>query len=190
MVTKHSYEEKDIQQIITELGKPEVHASLLSLVKKLPEFEKNLTSIDNAVQFGKAVFEDKAAIEKYDKLVSTYNINFETISSIIVLLEKLPKLVALLEQFESLIDFAAAVVQDRQTTEAIMSSAKDYVKPLIEKGEEGAAFIEEVKMKAHQDNQPITLLSLMKWIKEPAVQQSLRYAKAALDVVSEKSMGE
>lgn len=186
MVNKSTNTNKDLKQIIDILEQPEVLESLSQLLKKLPELEKGVDSVTTIADFGKAVFEDKEAMNKYDTLASTYNINMETVNAIISLVEKLPKLVELLDKMENVIDFATAILQDKQSTDYIMSEAKGYTDPLLDKGKDGLAFVQQVQVRAESNPQNISIFSLVKWIKDPAVQKGLNYAQAAIEVLNEK----
>lgn len=177
---------EDLLQIIGELEKPEVQESLTSLLRKLPELEKGLDSVGNIFDFGKAVFEDKETMNKYEQLASTYNIDLETVNAMIALVEKLPKLVALIDKLENMIDFATDILQDKQSTQYLMDEAKEYTEPLLDKGKGGLAFVQQVQARADSSPQTISLFSLVKWIKDPAVQKGLNYAQAAIDVLNEK----
>lgn len=187
MVTKPNHEAGDMLQLIAELERPEVLASLTSLLNKLPEFEKSIDSIGNAVQFGKAVVEDQSAFNKYDQLLSTYNISMETIASLVSLLEKLPKLLDMIEQLENIIDFATAIVQDEESTAYMMTNLKEYAAPVLSKGKEGLSFMQEVKNRAQSNPQQVKLLSIVKWLKDPMVQRGLCYVQSALEVMNEKT---
>lgn len=176
----------DLQQLITELGKPEVQDSLTSLLSKLPEIEKSLHSVSNIVDFGQSVVEDKTVVNKYDQLASTYNINIETVTAIVALFEKLPKLVQLIEQLENIIDFVTAVLNDEKSTEYLINNAKEQADPYLKKGKQGIELLEQIQVRAESNPQNISLFSLMKWIKDPAVQKGLNYAQATIDILNEK----
>ena len=105
MVNESTNTNEDLKQIIGILEQPEVLESLSQLLKKLPELEKGIDSVTNIADFGKAVFEDKEVMNKYDTLASTYNINMETVNAIISLVEKLPKLVELLDKIQALLEY-------------------------------------------------------------------------------------
>lgn len=186
MVKYSTNRNEDLFQIISELEKREVQESLTSLLRKLPELEESIDSVSNIFEFGKAVFDDKETLHKYDQLVSTYNLNLDTVTAIVALIEKLPKLVERVEQLENIIDFATAVVQDKKSTEYLLNDAKEYVDPIVGKGKEGMAFIQQVQSRAESNPQTISLFTLAKWIKDPAVQKGLNYAQAAIDVLNEK----
>lgn len=177
----------DVLQLIAELEKPEVQASLISLLGKLPEIEQQMTSLGNVVDFGKTVFQDDASLSKYDELVSTYNLSLETVAALVALLEKLPNLVKMIDQLERIIDFVTAILQDKQSTEYLISNMKEYAAPTIEKGREGLALLKEVQSRVECNPHTIKLYSLVRWLKDPIVQKSLCYVQATLEVLNEKS---
>lgn len=187
MKNENAQEGGDLLQLMTELERPEVQQSLASLLNKLPEFEKSIDSIGNAVQFGKAVFEDQTSIEKYDQLLSTYNLNMETITAIVTLLEKLPKLVKLMEQLEDILEFVTAVIQDKQSVEYLISNVKEYAEPWVQKGKGGLSLFEEVQSRMECNPQNVKFFSLVKWLKDPMVQKGLCYVQATMEVLNERT---
>ncbi|MCG3086425.1 hypothetical protein [Sporosarcina cyprini] len=187
MKNENAQEGGDLLQLMTELERPEVQQSLTSLLNKLPEFEKSIDSIGNAVQFGKAVFEDQTAIQKYDQLLSTYNLNIETITAMVALLEKLPKLLKLIEQLEEIMEFVTAVIQDEQSVDYLMSNVKEYADPFVRKGKDGLTLFEEVQNRMECNPQNVKLFSLVKWLKDPMVQKGLCYVQATMEVLNERT---
>lgn len=186
MVNYSTTMNEDLFQIIGELEKPEVQESLTSLLRRLPEFEKSINAVSNIAEFGKAVLQDNEALNKYDQLVSSYNVNKDTVNAVLMLIEKLPKLLKTIELLENITDFATSVIQDKQSTEYLLNDAKEYAEPILGKGKEGMAFIRQVQSRAESQSQNISLFTIAKWIKDPAVQKGLNYVQAAIDVLNEK----
>jgi len=176
----------DLLQLLTELEKPEIQESLKSLLHYLPNIQKSVEVVENVLDFGKSVFQDEQALNKYEHLASTYNMNLETIEAGIVLIEKLPKLVKMLEQVENLIDFTTAVLQDKQTTEYAAASMKGYIDPIIQKGNKGKKLWQEVQQQVSSNTQPVKIMSIIKWMKDPTVQKVLQYVQATLEVLNNK----
>ncbi len=178
---------EELYQIIETLEKPEVRHSLQRLLDKLPNVEQKIDSVENVVDFGKAVLTDEKTIDRYEQFVSTYNVGSETITAIVQLLEKLPKLVQSIHQVENIVDFVTAVIQDQQTTEYTMKNLKGYVDPCVEKGKAGLDFLKMVQQRAEEEPQHINVFSIVKWLKDPAVQKTLNYIQSALDILKEKN---
>jgi uncharacterized protein YjgD (DUF1641 family) len=124
-------------------------------------------------------------MQKYDDLVRSYNI--ETIESLVGLLEKLPKILKLVEQLENLIDFATAVLADQQTLDYATASIKSYTEPVLKKGQQGLSLVKEIQQQAQATTKPVKLFTIMKWLKDPNVQQSLKFVQATLTVLNKKA---
>ena len=182
-----THEGGDLLQLITELEKPEIQQSLTSLLTKLPELEKSMDSIGNVVHFGKAVFEDQTSLNKYDQLLSTFQLNMETITAMVALLEKLPKLVKLIEQLEDIAEFVTAILKDEQSIAYLSSTMKEHAEPWLQKGKDGLSLLEEVQNRMECNPQNIKIFSLVKWLKDPLVQKGLCYIQATMEVLNERT---
>ncbi|MED3804296.1 hypothetical protein P4562_20450 [Lysinibacillus xylanilyticus] len=178
---------EELYQIIETLEKPEVRHSLQRLLEKLPNVEQTIESAENVVDFGKAVLADGKTIDRYEHFASTYNVGSETITAIVQLIEKLPKLVQIIHRLEDIIDFVTAVLQDKQTTEYTANNLKGYIDPYVEKGKMGMEFLKMVQQRAEGSPQHINVFSIIKWMKDPSVQRSLNYVQSALDILKEKN---
>lgn len=178
---------KELYQIIETLEKPEVRDSLQRLLEKLPNVEQTIESAENVVGFGKAVLTDDKTIDRYEQFVSTYNVGSETITAIVQLMEKLPKLVQIIHQLENIIDFGTAILQDKQTIEYTMNNLKSYTDSYVEKGKTGMEFFKMVQQRAEENPQHINVFSIIKWTKDPSVQKTLNYVQTALDILKEKN---
>ncbi|MGE7092961.1 hypothetical protein ACQKII_16210 [Lysinibacillus sp. NPDC048646] len=173
--------------LLEQLKQPDVQAALVSLLQKLPTYEENLQAIGNVVSFGQAVLQDQQAIQKYDDLVRSYNLNLETVEALVGLLEKLPKLLQMINQLEDLLDFATAVLADQQTIDYATASIQSYTEPVVEKGKQGLSLVKEIQQQAEATKEPVKLFTIMKWLKDPSVQKSLKYVQATLQVLNKKS---
>ncbi|QDQ01866.1 hypothetical protein FOH38_15990 [Lysinibacillus fusiformis] len=173
--------------LLEQLKQPDVQAALVSLLQQLPTYEKNLQAIGNIVSFGQAVLQDQQAIQKYDELVRSYNLNLETVEALVGLLEKLPKLLQMINQLENVLDFATAVLADQQTIDYATASIQSYAEPVVEKGKQGLSLVKEIQQQAEATTEPVKLFTIMKWLKEPSVQQSLKYVQATLQVLNKQS---
>lgn len=177
---------EELYQIIETLEKPEVRHSLQRLLEKLPNVEQTIKSAENVMDFGKAVLADEKTIDRYEHFASTYNVGSETITAIVQLIEKLPKLVQIIHQLEDIIDFVTAVLQDKPTIEYTANNLKGYIDPCVEKGKMGMEFFRMVQRRTEESPQHINVFSIIKWMKDPSVQRSLNYVQSALDILKEK----
>ncbi|RPJ94103.1 hypothetical protein CW357_17125 [Rummeliibacillus sp. TYF005] len=177
---------QSLSNLLNQLQNPEIQESLSSILKKLPEYEKGIESINNMVTFSKDLFNDQQIGQKYDELLTSYNLDFKTIHAIIGLLENLPKLNTILDQFIKIMDFANAILQDKQSIEYVSNNVSQYAEPLKEKTQTFKTFVSEVKeqMSSNDNSEPINLFTILKWLKEPAVQTILQYIQAGIHVLN------
>lgn len=170
-----------------KLEQPEIQEAIVSFLQNLPTYEKQIQQIGQLANFSQAILSDKEALQTYDQIIRTYNINLETIEAIIQLLEKLPRLIQTLEQLENMIDFVSSVLRDETTLNNITESLKEYTNPVVEKGQTGISLLKEIQKEAEATKEPIKLTTIYKWLKDPTVQKSLKYVQATLTVLSKKS---
>ncbi|WZV56978.1 hypothetical protein AAB109_28260 (plasmid) [Priestia megaterium] len=173
--------------LLEQLQQPDIQAVLVSLLQNLPRFEKNLEAMGNIASFGQAVLQNKQSMQKYDELVRSYNINLETLEALVGLLEKLPKLLKQVEQLENFIDFTTAILADQQTIDYATSSIKSYTEPFLKKGQQGFSLVKEIQQQVQATTKPLKLFTIMKWLKDPNVQQSLKFVQATLTVLNKKA---
>lgn len=107
--------------------------------------------------------------------------------ALVGLLEKLPKLLQMINQLENVLDFATAVLADQQTIDYATASIQSYAEPVVEKGKQGLSLVKEIQQQAEATTEPVKLFTIMKWLKEPSVQQSLKYVQATLQVLNKQS---
>lgn len=174
--------------LLEQLQHPDIQSALVSLLQNLPTYEKNLEALGNIASFGHAVLQDKQTIQKYDNIARSYNINLETIEALAGFLEKLPKFYKQVEQLENLIDFVTAVLADQQTIDYATASIKSYTEPVLNKGKQGLLLINKIQQQAQETTKPVKLFTIMKWLKDPNVQQSLKFVQATLTVLNNKSL--
>ncbi|WP_042352605.1 hypothetical protein [Bacillus massiliigorillae] len=171
---------------LNELEDPRIQQSMIELIRKLPEIQTTLQSVEDIVSFGKATIQDKQTTAMLEEKLSTYNVNGETLQALFTLLEKLPAMVKVIQQFEEISAFLLSIVQDKESSAYLINNLKEYADPVLQGGKNGLAFIQEVKERANCNPQSITIFSIVRWLKEPAVQKSLCYVQAAIDVLSDK----
>ncbi|TCI21485.1 hypothetical protein EVJ33_07305 [Exiguobacterium sp. SL-10] len=171
----------------TALTRPDVEQALVSLVERLPEIEKSLRRLEDAVDFGKATMNDQHVKDKLDSLLDSSNLQIETLEAAVKLAEKLPMLLQMTNQLEQVLAFAQDVYSDEQTRELIGQRVDEYVSPVKEKAVATRTLLTEIRDRAERDDRQITLFSLIRWLKEPSVQHGLKYMQATVEVLSEQT---
>lgn len=168
-----------------ELAEPEVQESLHYLIRKLPEIQQSIQSLEEMVTFGKSILQDKESINFFEKRLSLYPVNAETIEAGIHLLGKLPMLLQHVEMLEQVTVFIQDVLGDKQSLEQINQSISDL--PFVTEGKGALEMAQEIKERAATEpRENVSVFTLMKWLKDPTLQQGLHYVKTALTVLGEK----
>lgn len=170
----------NMNPIQQQLQQPETQEAIVNLLANLPTYQKNMETLGEWIEFGKSVIQDKQSLSKYDELIRSYNLDLETIEALISLLEKLPRLNELLETADNFLQFGEAILKDEDSLEYAATSLKSYTDPVIEKGRQGLDLVKDIQQRAQADSEPIKLFTILKWLKEPSVQQGLKYVQAAL----------
>jgi len=178
-------QEKQRPEWVSELEQPEVQASLADLVRKMPEIQKTYQSLEDIVLFAQAFLQDRESIDRLEEKITQYSINEETIKSLVTLMEKLPSIVRVVEQLEELTIFMNSVLKDTESMAYISGMLHEYVDPFVKEGEKGMKLVNEIKKRAEVKHQTYSLLTIMKWLKDPSVQKGLGYVHATLEVLSD-----
>lgn len=125
--------ELEEQTVETVLTRPDVEQALIALIDRLPKIEQSLRRLEDAVDFGMATMKDEAVKEKVDAAIDNSNIQIETLEAAIKLTEKLPMLLQVTNQIESIFTFVQDAYHDEQTKELIGQRIEEYAVPAKEK---------------------------------------------------------
>ncbi len=167
------------------LADPEVQESLTVLIQKLPQIKEMVLSAEKAAVLVSSIAQDQTSLkqlgEKWDRLTQTHQINEETWQALITLLDKLPTLLTMIETLEKVQLFVQSLMQDKSSIEYLGESVKSYLAPVTEKLD----LVKEAQERAKQDQTKVSLFTILRWMKEPAVQDSLKFIHALLQVWTE-----
>jgi uncharacterized protein YjgD (DUF1641 family) len=174
------------QKWVSELEKPEIQDSLAELVKRMPEIQQTVESLERFVTFGQAVLEDTEAVGAFEDRFSHYNLNEDTVQAFISLMEKLPLIVRMVDQLEQISSFITSVLKDKESMSYLTGSFQEYADPLIKGGSSAIELLNKVKTRAEEKNENYSIFTILKWLKDPSVQKGLSYVQATIDVLSEE----
>ncbi|WP_339162323.1 hypothetical protein [Siminovitchia sp. FSL W7-1587] len=174
----------EMNPIQQQLQQPETQKAIVNLLVNLPTYQKNMETLGEWIDFGKAVLQDKQSLNQYDELIRSYNLDLETVEALISLLEKLPRLNELIEKLDNFLEFGEAILHDEASLEYAAATLKSYADPVVEKGRQGLRIVKDIQQKAQADSEPIKLITILKWLKEPSVQQGLKYVQATLTTLN------
>lgn len=110
----------------------------------------------------------------------------EVQNSLTVLVENMPKLAEMVTLMTKAYDFVQSVTTDQVLIDDLKGGMEEFVKPVTEKAKGIASAAIEASDRSQAETTTIGLFGLLKMLKDPQVQQSLRYAQAFLEVLGER----
>lgn len=110
----------------------------------------------------------------------------EVQQSLTVLVENMPKLAEMVTLMTKAYDFVQSVSTDRVLIDDLKEGMDEIVKPITDKAKSLASAAIEASDRSQAESSTIGLFGLLKMLKDPQVQQSLRYAQAFLEVLGER----
>jgi len=108
----------------------------------------------------------------------------ETQQALSELLNNLPKLAEMSTLLVKAYDVANTVAKDPVLVNDMVHGTVDFVKPIVGKAKNVAAAAIEANDRAQASDAQIGLMGMLKMLKDPGVQQCLRFAQAFLDVTA------
>ncbi|AJY74651.1 DUF1641 domain-containing protein [Paenibacillus beijingensis] len=110
----------------------------------------------------------------------------EVQQSLTVLVDNLPKLAEMVTLLTNSYDVAKSLATDKVLINDFAGGIGEVVKPLVEKTKGVAQAAIEAGDKAQTETNTIGLFGLLKLLKDPNVQKSLRFTQAFLEALGEK----
>lgn len=161
-----------------DLSDPGTAEALQTILNQLPEMADRIEKINKAASFAETLVKDEETLHKVKLFLDHSNLDIETITAVIRLLEKLPFLVELADKIENQARFIESVLKDEQSQGYLQRNVEEYLSHATDKWSEGKQFWEQVKKEAENNKKHITILTIRKWMKEPQVQRFLSYVQA------------
>lgn len=176
-------------ELTKTLSDPDVQEALIQVLQKLPRIVDALGAAEKSLDFVKEVVNDQDAVQGIIKGIQNEfpeaHMDKETIQSLFILLNKLPKFLKMLNMVETIFDTVDATINDKQSVEYLTSGLGDFVQPINEKVQGAVAIVAQANERSKTDQSQMSIFGVLKLLKDPTVQQGLRFAKALLDVISE-----
>ncbi len=123
----------------------------------------------------------KGSLDVLDQLMKP-----EVQESLTVLVENLPKLAEMVTVLTKTYDVVHGLATDQVFVEDLKGGMNEIVKPIQEKAKGLAVAAMEANERAQEETATIGLFGLLKMLKDPQVQKTLRFAQAFLDVMGER----
>ncbi|OAS16471.1 DUF1641 domain-containing protein [Paenibacillus oryzisoli] len=111
----------------------------------------------------------------------------EVQESLTILVDNLPKLAEMVNMLTKAYDFAQNVATDKVLINDFAQGIGEFVKPVQEKAKNIASAAIEAGERSQADvSTTIGLFGMLKMLKDPEVQKTLRFAQAFLNVLAER----
>nr|WP_248930788.1 DUF1641 domain-containing protein [Paenibacillus hamazuiensis] len=111
----------------------------------------------------------------------------EVQQSLTELVNNLPKITEMVNTLTQAYDLVKTVANDRVFIDDLKHGFEEFVKPIQDKAKGIAVAAIEANDRAEAENAPtIGVFGLLKMLKDPQMQKTLRFTQAFLDVLAEK----
>ncbi|WP_138753935.1 DUF1641 domain-containing protein [Paenibacillus sinopodophylli] len=131
-----------------------------------------------------SLVEEKQTLDVLDQLLKP-----EVQQSLTVLVDNLPKLAEMVTLMTKAYDFAQGIATDKVLINDFAQGIGEFVKPVQEKAKGIATAAMEAgerSQEAAATGSSVGLFAMLKMLKDPEVQKTLRFAQAFLSVLSER----
>ncbi|WP_078411186.1 hypothetical protein [Priestia abyssalis] len=179
----------DLEPLLSLLKQKEIQSSLINALEKLPGLVNQYSALERTINFIQSVINDKESLEyifdRLEKDLQPYILNKDSLEAFFSLVESLPKYVKYLSLIEPIIDFILSVSNDKESVDYLFEGVQEVTEPIQQKVQNGWTILQKAKKEAERARTPVTIFTVIKLMKEPAVQQGLHFAKALLTITSE-----
>ncbi|MBI0579928.1 hypothetical protein IEC97_21440 [Neobacillus cucumis] len=179
----------DLQPLLSLLSQKEIQTSLIQTLEKLPELVDQYSALERNIAFIKSTLSDKESMDyllgglgdEFGKYIPTK----ESLEALTALVHGLPKYIKYLSIMEPIMDFLLSISRDKESVDYLYKGAQEIAGPIQEKVENGMNLIQRAKKEADKDHSPVTIFTVFKLIKEPAVQRGIHFVKALVTLASD-----
>lgn len=116
--------------------------------------------------------------------------NPEVQESLTTLVENLPKLSEMVTLMTKAYDFAQSVSTDEVLIQDLKGGLDEVVNPLKDKAKGIASAAIEANDRSQAEASTIGLFGILRMLKDPSVQKTLRFAQSFLDIMAERERQE
>lgn len=141
-----------------------------------------MSQLSAGQEIAASLVEEKQTLDVLDQLMKP-----EVQQSLTVLVDNLPKLAEMVTLMTKAYDFAQNIATDKVLINDFAQGIGEFVKPVQEKAKGiAAAAIEAGERSQEAAGSTVGLFAMLKMLKDPEVQKTLRFAQAFLSVLSER----
>ncbi|OIK12977.1 hypothetical protein BIV60_14940 [Bacillus sp. MUM 116] len=176
----------ELQPLLSLLSQKEIQNSLIQTLEKLPELVDQYSALERNITFIKSVLNDRESMEYLlggiDDEIGKYIPTKDSLEALMALVHNLPRYTRYLSMLEPIMEFLLSTSRDHESGDYL---SQEIAGPIQQKVENGWDLILRAKKEADKDHSPVTIFTVFKLMKEPAVQRSIHFVKALLTITSE-----
>lgn len=176
--------------LLEELSDPEVLQALITLIHKLPDLNQAINKMEQGISMVTMTVSDPEVLNQFTEPVNQLTKialqqdNLEALSTIVEKLPRIAKSVELLDQIAPFVEF----ISKRETLTAFAEVLELVTDPVRCRMQEGMSMVKEAQQRAKRDPSTISIFGVLKLLKDPTVQDGLKFIQAFLDVWQERKM--
>lgn len=176
--------------LLEELAKPEVMDALVSLIQRLPELNQAVSKMEQGISTVTTAVSDPDVLDQFAEPVNQLAkmaLKQDTLQAISAIMDKLPRIaqsVELLDQISPFVEF----ISKRETLVSVAEVLELVSDPVICRIQDGMSMVKDAQRRADQDSSTISIFGVLKLLKDPAVQDGLKFIQAFLAVWQERKM--
>ena len=177
----------DISNILKSLEQEKQVESLAYLVEKLPGLVDTMKVVEDKADFLIDALTDQKSLSliaaETENKINDLQIDETHFDAILKMTHMLPRLVPMMEQMDNIAAFLEDVATDEKTVSMLIDGVNDVV-PI----KEGAEILDEANahFKENAAQPDISIFGLMKMLKDPVVQDGLKYTQSLLHVINKR----
>lgn len=178
------------EPLVEVLSDERVQAAVVTALEKLPSIMEQYAQVEQTLEFVKNFANDKESVQNVLSGLKSdlpdVSITRDTLNAMMVLVDKLPKLVETITALEPMVEFVQAILSDRDSLQNLVKGAEDLIRPTQQRVQEGLSIMEEAKSRAATDRTQVGIFSLLKLLKDPNVQYGIHFMQAVIAVIGER----
>lgn len=180
-----------LQNVVQTLEQEEQLQSLQYIANRLPQITSFMQTVEGQLSFLTSSLQDAQSlgviVEGIEKKVEQLHINKEHLDAVLTITHLLPRLVPVIDQVDKIASFAQSVFTDERTVDQFITTTTETAYEWLPI-EEGKQVLEETQaaFETRKNQADISVFGLMKMLKEPVVQDALKYADSFISVMNKR----
>ncbi|GAA4707289.1 DUF1641 domain-containing protein [Brevibacillus fulvus] len=180
---------QDASVLLEELSNKEVQEAMVTLIQKLPQIKDAVLKVEQGIGTVTSFATDPKNFNSLaDTIFSLSNVlNKENLEALLTIIEKLPQIAKMVELLDRVAPFLE-LVANKDNLVTVAETLETLASPVKDRIQDGVSIVREAKERSAQNTTTVSVFGLLKMLKEPAVQNGLKFTQALLEVLAEKKL--